>query len=80
MMKWISGLVFITTLCAFTVLAQQPSPTPVPAKGPTYDDMVAKLKGGQTRMDYQTLRIAFTQTKAYSPFGPGRTKGGLRRI
>lgn len=36
-----------------------------------YNDMVAKVKGGDLNVDFKALRIAFTKTKAYSPYGGG---------
>lgn len=37
-----------------------------------YDDLAAKLKGGETNVDYKALRLAFTETKNYSYGGPDK--------
>ena len=34
-----------------------------------YNDLVAKVKGGDLSVDFKALRVAFTKTKAYSPYG-----------
>lgn len=34
-----------------------------------YNDLVAKVKGGDLSVDFKALRIAFTKTKSYSPYG-----------
>ena len=35
-----------------------------------YTDLLAKLKGGDTSIDFKTLRMAFTETEEYSYDGP----------
>ena len=37
-----------------------------------YNELVAKIKGGDTSIDFKALRIAFTHTKNYSPYGGDR--------
>ncbi len=39
-----------------------------------YADLVAKLKGGDTNVDYMKLRMAFTKTDEYSFHGPDKTE------
>ena len=36
-----------------------------------YDDLLAKLKKGDTAVDFAKLRFAYTETKDYSPYGIG---------
>lgn len=35
----------------------------------SYQDLVAKVKGGDTSIDFKALRIAYTQTAQYNPYG-----------
>jgi hypothetical protein len=37
--------------------------------GAVYDQLLAKLKGGDTKIDYKALRAAFTDTKGFGPLG-----------
>jgi hypothetical protein len=57
---------------AFGVNAQkpenQPKPTPTPVKI-SYEDLLAKLKNGDTKIDYRALRMAYSETKDYSYHG-----------
>lgn len=39
-----------------------------------YEDLVAKLKGGDTNIDFTALRTAFTETKEYSYSGPEKSE------
>ncbi len=34
-----------------------------------FQDILAKLKAGETNVDYAKLRLAYTETKDYSPYG-----------
>lgn len=34
-----------------------------------YNDMLAKVKGGDTSIDFKAFRVSFTKTKAYGPYG-----------
>jgi hypothetical protein len=58
-------------LAGLTASAQQPSSTPDAVKGPKYEELLAKLKGGDTKIDYKALRLAYAQTKDASPYGSG---------
>ena len=62
----------------------QSSPTPVPTAQPAtsqpataqpaksaYEPLVERVKGGDFGVDFRELRMAFTETKAYSPYGGG---------
>ena len=66
----------------FSASAQNTKPTPTPTPKaeeakPTgakltakdYEDLLDKLKKGDTNIDYKTFRLAFTETKAFSPYG-----------
>jgi hypothetical protein len=52
--------------------AQAPSQTPDPAKKQTYEEMLSKLKAGETTTDFKAFRLAFTRTKQYGPYGGDR--------
>jgi outer membrane protein assembly factor BamD (BamD/ComL family) len=43
----------------------QPKPTPTPIQI-SYEDLLAKLKKGDTNIDYRALRMAYSETKDYS--------------
>lgn len=73
-------LPLLLSLLAFTFSVQaQTAPTDKPVdpapqeKSSTaaYPDLLAKLKEGDTKIDYRALRMAYTQTKEYSPYGTG---------
>jgi hypothetical protein len=74
MMK-ITLILFVFLLFTTVSLAQPPvkaGAVPVksadePAK--TYEDLLAKLKAGDTGIDYKALRMAYTATKDYSSYG-----------
>jgi hypothetical protein len=48
----------------------QSKPTQTKLTAKDYEDLVAKLKGGDTTIDFKNLRMAFTETKDYSYGGP----------
>lgn len=65
---------------SFSILAQdkpvvQPTPKDEQTKTETkptakdYENLLAKLKSGDTRIDYKALRMAYTETEDYSPYG-----------
>lgn len=51
---------------------QKPSATPVSPKKPSYADLLAKVKGGDTSVDYKAFRIAFSETDDAGPYGSDR--------
>ncbi len=68
-MKKICLLICIASLFAITALAQNDNnkqSTPAPVKS-SYADLLAKLKGGDTSVDFRALRLAYSETKEYSP-------------
>jgi hypothetical protein len=50
-----------------------PSPTPAPAAQapakPTYEALLARLKKNDQTVDFKELRLAYTETKDYGPYG-----------
>jgi hypothetical protein len=58
--------VILLALLAATVWAQEKAPAP-PA--PSYEALLAELKGGKTDIDFYALRMAYTATKDYEPYG-----------
>lgn len=52
----------LVTLLGAAALAQ-----PSPAE--TYPALLAKIKSGDTNVDFRALRLAYTQTPHYSPYG-----------
>jgi len=59
----------------------QETPKPEPTKttevkltAKDYEDLLAKLKSGDTNIDYKNLRMAFTETKDYSYHGPEKAE------
>lgn len=72
-------LLIMLLISASGVAAQQPvaSPTPtatpapavqVPAK-PTYEALLARLKKNDQTVDFKELRLAYTESPQYSPYG-----------
>lgn len=82
-MKTIFTLLFIITL-SVSAYSQEPKKpegqTKPDAKtvkkysAKDYDDLLVKLKSGDTNIDYTALRMAFTETKDYSYHGPEKTE------
>jgi hypothetical protein len=76
-------IIFICSilLISFTVEAQTVQPTPKPTEtkeavkteqkytAQDYENLLAKLKGGDTNIDYTALRMGFAETKNYSYHG-----------
>lgn len=55
-------------------MAQQPVPTPTPAAAPaqtrsTYETLLEKVKKNDQTVDFKELRLAYTETREYSPYG-----------
>lgn len=67
-MKKITLLLSVLFLFTSVSLAQTPAKT-ADTPAPSYEDLVAKLKAGETGIDYKALRMAYTQTKNYSAYG-----------
>jgi hypothetical protein len=65
-MKKLSTILLFLLLFSAAASAQKPS-----KDGKEYDALVAKLKAGDTSIDFKALRIAFTQSNGYSPYGGG---------
>lgn len=42
---------------------------PKPAAPTAYDQLLAKLKAGDTGIDYKALRMSYAETKDYNPYG-----------
>ena len=61
------GLMLFGLSCEIAT-AQDPLQPAVP-KAATYDDLLAKLNSGDTKIDYKTLRLAYAERKDADPFG-----------
>jgi hypothetical protein len=44
-----------------------------------YEDMLAKLKKGDTNIDFVKFRLAYTETKDYSPYGGSDLRGKMMK-
>lgn len=42
-----------------------------------YDDLLAKLKKGDTSINFAKMRLAYTETKDYKPYGGGEDRGEM---
>ena len=63
--------ILLLTMLSFAVQAQNKTDKTTP---PTYAEIAAKLKTGETNVDYKRLRTAFTETKDYSYGGTERAE------
>jgi hypothetical protein len=76
-LKTLFTILFMLTL-AFAALAQDKTETEKPVTPATkytakdYQDLAAKLKGGDANVDFKALRMAFTETEEYSYSGPDK--------
>ena len=68
------SLIFSILFLAILSIAVQAQPKPDQPTLPTYAEIAAKLKNGETKVDYKRLRTAFTETKDYSYSGSDRTE------
>ncbi|MCU1267016.1 MAG: hypothetical protein JWM21_3334 [Acidobacteria bacterium] len=55
-------------------VTQQPAPSPTPVaaqtqKRSTYETLLERVKKSDQAVDFQELRLAYTDTSAYSPYG-----------
>jgi hypothetical protein len=76
--------IFLYVFCAlfltFALQAQEKTETKQPVTpevkytAKDYQELVAKLKGGDSNIDYKALRMAFTETAEYSYSGPDRAE------
>jgi Domain of unknown function (DUF4919) len=71
----IHRLLILLLAGATLVVAQQPVPSPTPAPvapseaAAAYDALLEKVKKSDPAVDFQALRLAYTETKAYGPYG-----------
>jgi Domain of unknown function (DUF4919) len=63
-----SILLIALLLCSFAAFGQKPEP-PKSDAGLAYNELVNKIKAGDTAVDFKALRIAFSKTKDFSPYG-----------
>lgn len=63
----LAALIFVSA-----ALAQKPAPAKAGNDAEDYKALTAKLKGGDTKIDFTALRLAFTKTKSYSAYGGDR--------
>ena len=60
------SLLLIFVVASTAAFAQNAS---IQAKVSTYDELLAKLAAGETKIDYKQLRIAYSASKDASPYG-----------
>lgn len=60
-------VVLIVLMCSVLAFGQKPDEAKEAEK--LYQSFVTKVKGGDTSVDFAAFRVAFSQTKAYSPYG-----------
>lgn len=60
-------IVAITVLCLTTAFGQKSGSKDNDETA--YRDILSKVKGGDVSIDFKAFRVAFTKTKAYSPYG-----------
>lgn len=67
-------LIFICAATAVSVPAQnQPKPKPTPAvANASFAALLERAKKGDESLDFQELRLAYTETAEYSPYGADR--------
>jgi hypothetical protein len=70
--KYLSISVFILVVMCVSVFGQAVSETAQVGKVAKYDELLAKVQGGDTKIDYKALRMAYSQTKDASPYGSDR--------
>lgn len=83
-------LFFLLITFAYTTFAQQPGKTdttkPAVEEKITikskvtkadYEDLLAKLKKGDTSINFAKLRLAYTETKDYAPYGGSAERGEM---
>src|SRR2546421_2328651 len=46
-----------------------PRPTPSPVTTKNYESLLARVKQGDHTVDFKELRLAYTETKDYNPYG-----------
>ena len=61
--------IFIITAALLLLSLNFYSQTGTKPAGNTYDQLLAKLKAGDTGIDYKALRMSYTETKDYSTYG-----------
>ncbi|MBS1796769.1 MAG: DUF4919 domain-containing protein [Acidobacteria bacterium] len=69
--------VFLFTFAGFAQdnpKTETPVPPPAKLTAKDYEELVAKLKAGDTNIDYKRLRLAYTETKGYSYSGPDKAE------
>lgn len=76
-LKWLSSALFIICAVFTASLYGQPKPLPTPAASPTpapttFATLLDRAKRGDATLDFQALRMAYTDTPEYSPYGSDR--------
>jgi len=61
---------------SFVAAGQAVSETAKVGKLPKYEELLAKVQGGDTKIDYKALRIGYSQSKDADPFGSDRDLRG----
>ncbi|MBA4417419.1 MAG: hypothetical protein C0392_05875 [Syntrophus sp. (in: bacteria)] len=66
-------ITMITMIGATTLMAGQ-NQTAADVNNPDYYDLVKKLKNNDVNIDFQALRLAYTKTQDYKPYGADSAK------
>jgi hypothetical protein len=71
-------LFLLTIAAALAVVAQQPvqekQPPAVAPTKPDYEALLERVKKSDKTVDFKELRLAYTETTKYSPYGGDRTR------
>lgn len=67
-------IVAIITMMGSTAVMAGQNETAADANNPDYYDLVKKLKNNDTNVDFQALRLAYTKTQDYKPYGTDSAK------
>lgn len=73
--RWLSSAMLILCLGGLLYGQPKPSPSPTPAASPVtsaYATLLERAKKGDATLDFQALRLAYTDTSEYSPYGSDR--------
>jgi hypothetical protein len=62
-------------LLSMAIYAQESvKPTSDKLTAKDYDEMLVKLKGGNTAIDFRKMRLAYTETKDFAPYGGSESR------
>lgn len=59
-------------VCSTAVVSTYAQPKPTPSPTPAFPALLERAKKGDPALDFQELRMAYTETAGYSPYGADR--------